>query len=659
MAKYQNSPEIFLLFVSEDRERVRPIAEAGESLGAAVWWDFPVSPSGIPIDAVVHDALERSHCVVAIWSLTSVGSKWVQTEAYRALERDRLISVVIDQGLSYPLLLDPATPRDLCGWNGDPSAPAFREFEESLLPLLKALSESEGVDETTQQSAEDFPGTPIKPAPASSVFPPEEASVSPSAVSPEEISDGSHDNTQSGQWPVVGPERLDEPDTAYDHDLRVENPVRSPEHQDQNAHGEVPTLIVPPKSGRSETGILPAPPPPDLEDPVAPESDSRLPRALREQLMLGSLEDKRNGVPPPASVSPPFSESTMNSELLPLPSAPGLGQDPAGSKQRSLAGTVFRYALLAGSVALAGWMGFKLFPLFFGMTGSVKPGRREDSAEDTEPVDCSVFGPPKLALGQQIMIQVFLHPPESADAAEAGARQFDSDAEKRGFCSLNLDLTRGSRVVVQLDAGDLHVSDDGCNEIRWSGGVIGTSFLVSAPEGVRPGKKFGTVHLSVDGVPAGKIHFVIKLKSQLGFEELSIPLGDSAHRYRKAFISYASENRGEVLKRVQTLGALKIDYFQDVLDLEPGERWEKRLYQEIQECDLFMLFWSEAARDSEWVYKEALYALDCRTESSKDQPVIVPVVIDGPPAPAPWSELEELHFNDRLIYLLRPGSRLE
>ena len=60
-----------------------------------------------------------------------------------------------------------------------------------------------------------------------------------------------------------------------------------------------------------------------------------------------------------------------------------------------------------------------------------------------------------------------------------------------------------------------------------------------------------------------------------------------AHRYSLVFISYATPDRAEVLKRVQMLKMMKIKFFQDLLDFEPGARWEMGLFRHIDECDLF------------------------------------------------------------------------
>jgi hypothetical protein len=126
-----------------------------------------------------------------------------------------------------------------------------------------------------------------------------------------------------------------------------------------------------------------------------------------------------------------------------------------------------------------------------------------------------------------------------------------------------------------------------------------------------------------------------------------------ARRYRRAFLSYASPDRAEVLKRAQSLKVVGIDFFQDLLSLEPGDRWENRLYEEIDKCDLFLLFWSTHAAKSQWVIKETERALARRGATIHDgEPSIIPIVLEGPPVPHPPSSLADIHFNDALRYVI-------
>jgi hypothetical protein len=98
----------------------------------------------------------------------------------------------------------------------------------------------------------------------------------------------------------------------------------------------------------------------------------------------------------------------------------------------------------------------------------------------------------------------------------------------------------------------------------------------------------------------------------------------------------------------------RIRYFQDVLKLEPGDRWERKLYLYIDKSDLFLLFWSTKAKESEWVLKEVRYAIKRKGGDESAPPEMIPVIIEGPPVPEPPEELAHLHFNDYLIYFMKP-----
>ncbi len=155
----------------------------------------------------------------------------------------------------------------------------------------------------------------------------------------------------------------------------------------------------------------------------------------------------------------------------------------------------------------------------------------------------------------------------------------------------------------------------------------------------------------VDRVPMGKVTFALRATATEEAAASDIR-GESARHYSYAFLSYASANRAEVLKRAQMLKATRIKFFQDLLTLEPGEKWEKRLHEEIDACDLFLLFWSTAAKHSPWVTKEVDYALARQKASPERLPDILPVIIEGPPPPQPPESMRDIHFNDSLIYVL-------
>ncbi len=202
--------------------------------------------------------------------------------------------------------------------------------------------------------------------------------------------------------------------------------------------------------------------------------------------------------------------------------------------------------------------------------------------------------------------------------------------------------------------------DQPVRSMVWNGMRQAVQFSARAPSGFPPQTVIGTVTVSRYRVPIGHVNFKVSVRIPGGSGTTSAepwaPV-TGMHRYRRAFISYASADRNEVLKRTQMLAGVGIDFFQDILTIKPGQQWERLLYSEIDRCDLFLLFWSSAARKSQWVAKEVHYALTRKGGRDDVAPAIIPVIIEGPPpVPAP-PELAHLHFNDRMVYFMDPGSR--
>lgn len=267
-------------------------------------------------------------------------------------------------------------------------------------------------------------------------------------------------------------------------------------------------------------------------------------------------------------------------------------------------------------------------------------------------VDCSVFATPAASPGATAFVQVFVHLPEEADEVAASASEFDDLARRRGVRTLEVPITVGERLTFALSVSGCAVPEP-VQQLRWHGRPASVQFEALVPHDF-PVEATAVGHLEVsrDGVPIGNVKFTIRVNTD-GDDRATLGIvGDRATRFRRAFISYASTDRAAVLARLQVLRAAGIEYFQDI-DMEPGERWEKELFRRIDDADLFLLFWSQAAKDSPWVHREVQYALDLHD----DCPEIRPVVIEGPPVPPPWEELSALHFDDRLLTLMAVARR--
>jgi hypothetical protein len=270
---------------------------------------------------------------------------------------------------------------------------------------------------------------------------------------------------------------------------------------------------------------------------------------------------------------------------------------------------------------------------------------------DADAVDCTVFAPPVVAAGTSLMVQVFASRPDQAASTEAIARRFDAEAEPRGVTSLEMEVPQGTKLTFHLVLPSLNVRDD-VQHLIWRGSPVSVQFAVDVPAGASAGSVVGRMTISQNTAPIGHIVFKLSVTSREQPDLAKAESTGEASAYRKVFISYSSRDRTEVVKRVHLFKTFGIKYFQDVLDLEPGDLWEQRLYSQIDKSDLFLLFWSSSARDSEWVMKEIQYAMKLKGSDDAAPPAIVPVLLEGPPPPKPPPELSHLHFNDRLLYFM-------
>jgi hypothetical protein len=279
---------------------------------------------------------------------------------------------------------------------------------------------------------------------------------------------------------------------------------------------------------------------------------------------------------------------------------------------------------------------------------------RKPLAADADAVDCTVFAPPSAQPGESILVQVYAHMSDQSEQVVQLAGEADETARRLGFRSLEVEIPRGTKLQIELTMPGVEI-EDSVQQVVWRGRGTSVQFAVDLPQTQRPGNLIGRVAVYCEGTPIGHLRF--KLEITTGDRSVAgpapRPLGDEARRYSQAFLSYASKDLNEVMKRVQMLARFQISFFQDILALEPGQRWEQKLYEYIDQCDVFMLFWSSAAKESEWVRKEVEYALKRKGTADSAPPEIVPIPLEGPPIPLPPPELSHIHFNDRLLYYMQ------
>ncbi|MFN8561706.1 MAG: toll/interleukin-1 receptor domain-containing protein [Anaerolineae bacterium] len=118
------------------------------------------------------------------------------------------------------------------------------------------------------------------------------------------------------------------------------------------------------------------------------------------------------------------------------------------------------------------------------------------------------------------------------------------------------------------------------------------------------------------------------------------PASDSRPIYQSIFCSYSHKDT-QIVERVERVyKALGMTFLRDVVTLRSGQDWDAELLRLIEQADIFQLFWSSAASQSQAVRKEWLHALSLKRQ---DRAFIRPVFWEQPmPPPAP--ELAAIHF---------------
>jgi len=262
---------------------------------------------------------------------------------------------------------------------------------------------------------------------------------------------------------------------------------------------------------------------------------------------------------------------------------------------------------------------------------------------------CTAYSPDVAEKDEEFIVAAFVSLPEQKTEVEAAAQLIDDELVKRAEKFLNLKVKKGQEIVFVLHIDGCEI-DDPTQEIIWQGEIASVEFGIKILPAFTGKKLMAKLQISINGIPVGNIKFRIKVKTdsaQIIKEDATV----EATTYKNAFISYASPDRDEVLRRTQMLSATGISFFQDIMQLKPGELWEKSLYKQIDNCDVFFLFWSSSAKNSKWVIEEYKYAQSLQSKGNAIE--IIPIPIEGPPAPEPPEELSHLHFNDGFLYFIR------
>ncbi len=115
------------------------------------------------------------------------------------------------------------------------------------------------------------------------------------------------------------------------------------------------------------------------------------------------------------------------------------------------------------------------------------------------------------------------------------------------------------------------------------------------------------------------------------------------YRSEQIFVSYSHKDEDIVIACRNTYAALGWQVLRDRDTLRPGEDWDARLLELIDQADLFQLFWSENSANSAACKKEWEHALDLEHRQVKGLDFIRPVYWKQPWV-SPPDDLAKIHF---------------
>lgn len=252
----------------------------------------------------------------------------------------------------------------------------------------------------------------------------------------------------------------------------------------------------------------------------------------------------------------------------------------------------------------------------------------------------------KVQPGKYLPLNVVMYEEAFRSAVDEIVQSHGKDAKesKSGFH----EVARDSVIKVVLTSNDVAI-EDGVEEQIWRGKYLDFEFAAKIPHDFAENQILFSASIYVNDLPATKLKLIVDCESK-GKNTVSITRADIL----SAFVSYASQDRNRVAAIIQGMKKARpdMDIFFDVECLRSGQNWETALRSEIENRDVLFLCWSKFARASKWVDMEWRYAL-----KSKGEDCIEPIPIDSPEICPPPSELQQKHFNDKMLYIINaPGS---
>ena len=145
--------DIFISYSRDDSQFVEALMLALIEYGWSVWADKSGMAEGRPFDQQIEDAIVASTVTLVIWSPSSVKSRWVRAEAAFALDKDKLLPVIVGNA-DPPLQFLHIHGANLTSWSQTTDDTAFKKLAVILSERLDRVGQIPDHERTTAVSAE-------------------------------------------------------------------------------------------------------------------------------------------------------------------------------------------------------------------------------------------------------------------------------------------------------------------------------------------------------------------------------------------------------------------------------------------------------------------------------------------------------------------------
>jgi TolB-like protein/Tfp pilus assembly protein PilF len=134
--------DIFVSYSSEDRTKVQGLVEGLQNAGLTVWYDHDLA-GGSVFSEEIEKELQAAKVVLAVWTQSSLKSRWVADEVEIGRDSGKLVPITLDGSIA-PIGFRQYQAIDFSSWDGKAESDPFEKLIGSIARFVSPEVEVEG-----------------------------------------------------------------------------------------------------------------------------------------------------------------------------------------------------------------------------------------------------------------------------------------------------------------------------------------------------------------------------------------------------------------------------------------------------------------------------------------------------------------------------------